>query len=305
MIDVIVGGQFGSEGKGKVAYYLLEKSSHRCGIRVGGPNSGHTANGKILKQLPVSALFEDGISIIAAGSYIDLSILYKEVYKYSPNRLYIDSKAVIIREKECIDLNKSIGSTLSGTGIGVMDRVSRQNTILAGNIKKLSKYIVSTEDIQDIIYSGGLIEGTQGFGLSNIHSPYYPYATSRDTTAAGFISEVGVSPKDVNNIYLVIRSYPIRVGGNSGPLFNETSWEKLNLPIEYTSVTRKIRRVGYIDIGIVKKAIRYNSPTHIILNHLDYIAEKDRYIFIKNLELNLNRRIDMVGLGSNIIEELV
>ena len=45
-----------------------------------------------------------------------------------------------------------------------------------------------------------LVEGTQGFGLSLYHSDSYPKATSRDTTAAGFLSEVGLSPMLVSEI---------------------------------------------------------------------------------------------------------
>ena len=90
-----------------------------------------------------------------------------------------------------------------------------------------------------------IIEGTQGFGLSVLHSPYYPKATSRDTTAAGFVSEAGLSPLDVDDIVLVIRAFPIRVPGNSGPspgrdrladLGREAGWERFPLT-ERTSVT--------------------------------------------------------------------
>ena len=73
-----------------------------------------------------------------------------------------------------------------------------------------------------------VLEGTQGFGLSLVHSSYYPFVTSRDTTAAAFVSEAGFSPLDVDEIVLVIRAFPIRVGGNSGPLPNEIDWHTLS-----------------------------------------------------------------------------
>ena len=64
-----------------------------------------------------------------------------------------------------------------------------------------------------------LVEGTQGSGLSVYHSTFYPKATSRDTNAAGFISEVGLSPRLVSEIVLVFRTFPIRVAGvQAGPL---------------------------------------------------------------------------------------
>ena len=66
-----------------------------------------------------------------------------------------------------------------------------------------------------------VVEGTQGFGLSLLHGPHYPYVTARDTTAAGFATEVGLSPRHIDDIVLVVRTFPIRVGGPSGPLSNE------------------------------------------------------------------------------------
>src|SRR5207249_2305427 len=123
-----------------------------------------------------------------------------------------------------------------------------------------------------------IIEGTQGFGLSVLHSPHYPSTTSRDTSAAAAASEAGVSPRDVDEVVLVLRSYPIRVAGNSGPLANEVDWDTVAADggaeqelREYTSVTGLERRVGRFDPGIVRQAIRVNDPSLIVLNHVDYI----------------------------------
>src|SRR5208282_6903623 len=96
---------------------------------------------------------------------------------------------------------------------------------------------------------------------------YWPKATSRDTTAAGFVAEAGLSPRDVDDIVMVIRCHPIRVAGDSGPLPNETSWEKIMLDAglpegrrEYTTVTRRVRRVGMFDAALVRRAINANRP---------------------------------------------
>ena len=180
----------------------------------------------------------------------------------------------------------------------------------------MSKFIYPTKDYLRCEINNNhevVIEGTQGFGLSNIHTPYYPYATSRDTSAAGFLSEVGLSPFDVSNIIMVIRSYPIRVGGNSGPLPNEISWEDVtakscsnSLIQEYTSVTKKIRRVASFDADIVNRAIVTNNPNIIVLNHLDYIGDdmpdvigENRNGFITSVEKKINRKIDYVGLSNS------
>jgi len=306
-IDIVVGGQFGSEGKGKVTYYLAKRSKHKCVIRIGGSNSGHTINKIILRHLPASVLLPKGICIIGPGSYLNVKILLNEIKNYSPYKLYIHEAAVIIDNcrKKSLYLAKAIGSTESGTGNAVINRIERKTTLSTiKNIKPLKKYIVNSNQLQDIISKGCIIEGTQGFGLSLLHSPYYPYVTSRDTTAAGFTSEVGISPRDIKNIYLVIRTYPIRVGGNSGPLPKECTWKNLGLNPEYTSVTNRKRRIAKFNSDIVKKAISCNNPTHIILNHLDYIHKNNRKTFIKNVEISINRKIDFIGLGPKKIIQI-
>ncbi len=69
-----------------------------------------------------------------------------------------------------------------------------------------------------------IVEETQGFGSSPLNARHFPYVTSRDTTASAFLSETGLSPLDVDDVSLVIRSFPIRVEGNSGPLKDEINW---------------------------------------------------------------------------------
>src|ERR1035441_31319 len=100
------------------------------------------------------------------------------------------------------------------------------------------------DDAADVI-----VEGTQGFALSLLHGPDYPFVTSRDTTAAGFAMEVGLSPKVVNKIIMVVRTFPIRVGGPSGPFADEISWggiaETSAAPRAIPEYTRsEERRVG-------------------------------------------------------------
>ena len=50
---------------------------------------------------------------------------------------------------------------------------------------------------------------------------------SRDTTAAAFLAEAGLSPFDVDDIVMVLRAFPIRVAGDSGPLPEETTWPEI------------------------------------------------------------------------------
>jgi len=326
-ISVVIGGQFGSEGKGKATLFFAKELGAKAVVRVGGPNSGHTVYNEddrkfVFKNLPVSAILKNIYSVITAGNYINPEILLKEIEISGVNEEYlvIDPFAMIIGHQDLKKENKgklmdSIGSTGSGTGAALLRRIKRSKTCLfAKDIPQLSKYIKpATPFLRYLLNSNEriIIEGTQGFGLSLLHSKVHPYTTSRDTSAAAFVSEAGLSPLDVDDIIMVIRSYPIRVGGKSGPLPNEINWEKVTelsgseFPlIEYTSVTHKIRRVGFFDKNIVKDCIMVNSPTRIVLNHLDYIDRKSqnengtslKFVqFLAEIEQQLGCRIDYLG----------
>ena len=332
-VSVIVGGQFGSEGKGKVAKFFAEKLEAAAVVRCGGPNSGHTvinANNEamIFQQLPTASILPEAMSVIAAGSYIDLEILNSEmsITGSSPDNLIIDPFALILTDtvltsERNSNLKTTIGSTNSGTGAGVICRIHRdKQTVFAKDIPQLSPYIRDSKSfLQTLIEKNAriIIEGTQGFGLSLLHSPYYPFVTSRDTTAAGFCSEVGLSPFDIDDVILTTRSFPIRVPGNSGPLPNEIDWDVVTKEsgspdkiYEITSVTKSIRRVARFNEEIVNIAIQINKPTKIVLNHLDYVdykikntgITKEVQKFIFDVEEKINRKIDFIGFSPKDIK---
>lgn len=325
-VSVVVGGQYGSEGKGKVSEWLSNNDkSIKAIIRVGGPNSGHTSmDGTILRHLSKACLREDCHMVLGPGSYINPDVLINEIQMLgiNPSKVLVDPKAWIISNSNIKDekgLVDSIGSTGCGIGTALINRIRREQSRLAKYDKALWPCIKDTAPyLREILNNGDrvIIEGTQGFGLSLLHSEDYPYVTSRDTTAAGFVSEAGLSPIDVDRIYMVLRTYPIRVGGNSGPLKNEITWGKVSnnrIPYdsieEYTSVTNKLRRVGLIDYELINRAIMINNPTHIVLNHLDYIEKtKDGSIgpnakdYIERLEKAIDKHIDYIGLGKEDIQ---
>jgi len=334
-VTVIVGGQFGGEGKGKVAYKFAQERAAHIALRVGGTNSGHTVidpfgDAIILRQLPTAALLPDVICVLGAGSYINPDILLDEVSRtgLANDRVLIDPNATIITERELNEersssLRESIASTLSGTGAAVRRRIGRERSVRLAKQEELLKHFVHpvVPFLRDNLSSGErvIIEGTQGFGLSLLHSKYYPYVTSRDTSAAAFVSEAGLSPLDIDDVVLVLRAFPIRVGGNSGPLPNEIDWETLthesrsDRPIlEYTSVTNTIRRVARFDADIVRQAIMVNQPTCIVLNHLDHIdtscgrsnmLTNKASEFVDEVELLIEKQIHYFGFGPASIVE--
>jgi adenylosuccinate synthase len=222
---------------------------------------------------------------------IDLPLLLDEIERahIDPAQLHIDPAAVLLDASDRItegSLRESIGSTLSGTGAATARKIMRpQGLRLAAHAPELAHYLADVSAmLNDDIDAGKsvIVEGTQGFGLSLHHSGVYPFTTSRDTSAAAFLSEAGLSPRLVTDIFLVLRTYPIRVAGNSGPLANEIDWPTVTrlsrYPTqlsEFTTVTQRLRRVGRFDFALAQRAVRVNRPTGIALHGLDYIDYAD------------------------------
>ena len=332
-VSIVVGGQFGSEGKGKVAHFLAQTRGAAAVVRVGGSNSGHTAVGadgraEILRQLPTAALLPDVVCVLAAGSYVDVPLLLQEIARLGlpAKRLVVDPKAMIIvpsdRDQEVgAGLLDRIGSTGSGTGAAVARRIDRNSVDdLAGAVPELAPYLADTMPYLRRLISERerlIIEGTQGFGLSLLHGPHFPYATSRDTTAAAALSETGLSPLDVDEVLLVVRALPIRVAGNSGPFgADEIDWDVVATEgrhtasvEERTSVTRRVRRVARFDPELVRRAIAVNRPSALVLNHVDLIdaaaatgeITERAQTFVTKVSETIGRAVDLVGLGPDIL----
>jgi adenylosuccinate synthase len=292
-VTIVVGGQYGSEGKGKVVALRASQVAAPWLVRCGGPNSGHTVTiageDVILRQVPCCSEPDRATFCISAGCVIDEAILLRELdlLGIGRDRIIVDPRAVIVtdfdREEERRELG-GIGSTCSGTGSAQIRRISRRSDVrLSGDsvaIKARCRIETVALLLHKVIDGGGhiIVEGTQGFALSLLHGTVYPFVTSRDTTAAGFAMEVGLSPRLVDEIVMVIRTYPIRVGGPSGPFDKETTWDDVAFRSgapevfpEYTSVTKRLRRVALFDLEGVKLACEYNRPTSLAVMGLDRI----------------------------------
>jgi adenylosuccinate synthase len=331
-VTIVVGGQYGSEGKGKVVALLADQLDQPLLVRCGGPNSGHTVTIKgedvILRQVPCCAEPDCAIFFIAAGCAVDESVLISELdmLGIERDRIVVDPRAALIaeadREVEREALNY-MASTCSGTGEALLRRMSRRSDVqLVKDSQKLQQRCrvetVATL-LHDAIDHGRsvIIEGTQGFGLSLVHGPVYPFVTARDTTAAGFAGEVGISPRDVSDVIMVLRTFPIRVGGPSGPFSSsEISWDDIRRESgapeawpEYTSVTKRLRRVARFDMGEIKLACQYNRPSGLAvmgIDRLDYrnarlrSAEeftKSAQDFLEQLELETGVQVLFAGTG--------
>jgi adenylosuccinate synthase len=302
---VVVGGQFGSEGKGKVSAFITRKDSIDICVRCGGPNSGHSfvnENGTtiVLRQLPTGYVRSKTRLLIPAGALVDLDVLKAEIdaLSISPDRIGIDPNSFVIDARDrdterALKLQERLSSTLCGVGSAVSRRALRAGDAkLARDVADLHPWLRNlvvkegvSREVNSALDEGKkvLIEGTQGFGLSLYHSGYYPHCTSRDTTAAGFLSEVGVSPLRVTEIVVVFRTFPIRVAGpQAGSLKDEINWDVIRRESGYpheiqerTSVTNRVRRVARFDWDLAMSAIDINRPTQLAVNGLDYLDHQN------------------------------
>ncbi len=327
--DCLVGLQWGSEGKGKVAAYLAKE--YAAMIRSGGPQAGHTfyyqEQKYVHRQIPCG-VFADCALYITSAALINLAVLQEEIERYSllPSKLLIDAKAMVvtpehIRMEEESWLKQGVASTCEGVGAAQAEKIWRRGVLFkdsvggsvlerycADIVPKVHGHLQKKEPI--------LIEGTQGFGLCLNHG-HYPFVTSRDVTAAALLNEAGIPPQHHGKTIGVMRTYPIRVGGNSGPtLSEEISWEEIerrsgsSRPIlEYTTVTGRLRRVFEQDFINLERALLVNKPTELALMFLDYINEEDHgktaYTglspqskeYIGMLEERLKTPITLIGTG--------
>lgn len=313
-IEVVVGGQYGSEAKGHITAQLVKaaldgrafEDATVINVRVAGPNAGHTVydadgNKFAFRQIPVGAVISDEvICYIAPGSEIDVPVLLDEIAllrsKGHAPSIIISGEATVIEDRHKHQeeaLVHAVGSTGKGIGAARADRLFRGANRIKDNPQTVQ--ILRDLDVQiaepHSLYSSDMIgtfaqqhiivEGTQGFGLG-LHAGHYPQVTSSDCTAADFLAMAGLSVWRSSvvalNVWVVCRAFPIRVAGNSGPLADETTWEALGLPEERTTVTQKVRRVGGWDSELVARAVQANGGAHCVNVALTMADQKIREI---------------------------
>ncbi len=325
---IVVGGQWGDEGKGKIISYLCDKDKPSIVARGGvGPNAGHSVevNGEKygIRMVPTGFPNKSSKLAIGAGVLVDPEVLLKEIEMLDKfdikNRLIVDKNCGIIEEKHKemdksnSHLSKEIGSTGTGCGPANVDRAMR-TLKLAKDIEILKPFLGDVSDaVNDALDKNEnvLIEGTQGTLLS-LYYGSYPYVTSKDTTASSFAADVGVGPTKVDEVVVVFKSYPTRVG--EGPFPTEMSMEeseKLGL-VEYGTVTGRRRRIGFFDFELAKRVCRLNGATQIALTCLDKydkecygitnyddLTEKGK-AFIKEIEEKVGVPVKLISTGPEL-----
>jgi len=310
-LTVVYGGQYGSEGKGQVLAAIVrdDDPQQAFAVRVGGPNAGHTAcfaDGKLhaVQSIPVPAFTHPGIiPVIGAGGMINLKVLHDEMRLLREMRdimnvpattplLIVDPKTAIvtdahIEEEEEANMQKGIGSTCEGVGAALADKIRRRGALVASDVahtlKAMGAVLRNTVGFLNRSDAPIYVEGTQGYLLSIHTSGHYPFVTSRQCGPLGILADIGLNPRATNDYrsVCVFRTFPIRVGGNSGDLKDEITWEQLKemsggyvQTPEITTVTKRQRRIGQWDADRNYRTIMETRPTEVALTFLDYLYPK-------------------------------
>jgi len=331
---IIVGTQWGDEGKGRVVD-VYAKNSDMVVRYQGGNNAGHTVKvGDVSYALHLipSGILQKKPSILGNGMVISLPGLLKEIADLKEKGLdvkeyiYISEDAHLVMPyhlaldaaSEKAAGNNKIGTTLKGIGPAYTDKFSRTyglrvgdltnkeyfkarlNKIVADKNEILSKiyneptlnadeiyneYMGYYEEIRSMIVDAGemvwnaindnqevMFEGANATMLDIDHGTY-PYVTCSTPTAGGAAVGIGIGPMSFNAVIGVVKAYTTRVGEGPFPTeLNDSVGEYIReLGHEYGTTTGRPRRCGWLDLCILRKAVRVNGLTDIAITHLDVL----------------------------------
>ena len=280
-ITIVQGGQWGSEAKGMVAAYLAESEKFDIVVRTGAVNAGHTVIYKgvpcKMQQLPTAWVVPGVKLVIGAGALIHPDILQREIDMIRQlsgedirDRLFIDPNAGVHTEAHTDRSTASgrhvaIGATGKGSSEALIDRIRLRGSgykTFGNTFHKRGLRMVDTAAMLNMELDKGrkvLLEATQGT-LLDLYTGPYPYTTHKSTLPASWMAECGLSPSLPVDVVMVVRTYPIRVAGNSGPMSDEISWPILAREInERRALVGLAPIVGDWALDAFEKAVRATS----------------------------------------------
>lgn len=259
MKTVVIGAQWGDEGKGKIVDYLASDADIIVRYS-GGANAGHTivSGGEqyALHLIPSGALYENTRIVLGAGMVIDPNALFDEIKMLEgrgisvAGRLFVSDRAHVVlpsyieidkqrdaaRKKPIGTTGRGIGITYSmksdrdGIRVADLDSPERLGALAETDRRFLEPYIerllaLSIDLAAFIAKNRGakiLFEGAQG-ALLDLDLGTYPYVSSGVSAAAGAALGGCVGPRALDNILGVFKAYSTRVG--NGPFPTEFSDE--------------------------------------------------------------------------------
>lgn len=331
---VIVGAQWGDEGKGKVTDYLASRADVVVRYQ-GGNNAGHTvvigSQEFRLHLIPSGIFYPDKVCIIGNGMVVDPEVLFEELdgllaRGIKNGRLYISDRAHILlpchkqldEVEEDARGSQKIGTTRRGIGPAYVDKVSRvglrtgellepgweeyvsqlieqKNIVLeklygvpgfdsAEIVEWLRPYaermrplITDTSLLLSRYLAEGrnvLFEGAQGTLLDLDHGTY-PFVTASSPAAGGACTGSGIGPTAIDRVLGVCKAYLTRVG--EGPFPTELTGvdceDLRQRGMEFGTTTGRPRRCGWLDLVMLRYAVRVNGMNGLIITKLDVLDQ--------------------------------
>ncbi|OPX22668.1 MAG: adenylosuccinate synthase [Planctomycetales bacterium 4484_113] len=335
-VAVIVGSQWGDEGKGKLTHYM--SPHYEVTLRFqGGSNAGHTVitGGRTFKfnLLPSAILHAGRTCIMGDGMVVNPAHLIEEIALlqkggFWQDNLRVGSRAHLVLPYHILldELEEkrrggsSIGTTKQGIGPCYADKYARIG-VLAGDLLKpdvlhkrlevvvpvknallrglyqyeplidlealyeelleqgkvIGPYIADTAAIvREHIDAGHsiLCEGAQG-ALLDIDYGTYPFVTSSHPVTAGACLGTGIAPGDISRVIGVSKAYTTRVGNGSFPteLTDATGEHLRERGLEYGTTTGRPRRCGWIDLVLLRHALRINGASELAITKIDVLDD--------------------------------
>jgi adenylosuccinate synthase len=305
---VIVGAQWGDEGKGKIVDLLSEKVQVVARYN-GGHNAGHTviAGGRkfVLHLLPSGILHSGILCVMGNGMVIDPWALEKEIDELRAQGIAVEHNLVVSDRAHVIlphhralealseELRgaRKIGTTLRGIGPAYEDKVARRGVRMGDLLRPAAlpeKLQEARRVYEEVVKGAGrapevdwdrLADDLAGFGeraqatLLDVDHGSYPYVTSSSATAGGAVAGLGVPPTRIDGVLGIAKAYTTRVG--AGPLPSEMEGaledEVRERGHEYGASTGRPRRCGWFDAVVVRYAVRVNGIDSIGLTKLDVL----------------------------------
>uniref|UniRef100_H3BDJ1 Adenylosuccinate synthetase n=1 Tax=Latimeria chalumnae TaxID=7897 RepID=H3BDJ1_LATCH len=337
-VVVVLGAQWGDEGKGKVVDLLAMDADIVCRCQ-GGNNAGHTVVVDSVEYdfhlLPSGVINKNATSFIGNGVVIHLPGLFEEAEKNLKkgkgledweSRTVISDRAHIVfdfhqaadgiqEQQRQEQAGKNLGTTKKGIGpvysskasrtglricdlLADFDEFSKKFKVLAEQYKsmysalhidaerELERLKGYAERIRPLVKDGVyfmnkaltgppqniLVEGANA-SLLDIDFGTYPYVTSSNCTVGGVCTGLGIPPRNIGEVYGVVKAYTTRVGVGAFPTEqkNETGDLLQSRGHEFGVTTGRPRRCGWLDLVLVKYAHMINGFTALAVTKLDIL----------------------------------
>lgn len=282
--DVVLGLQFGDEGKGKIVEYLSDRKNYTHCIRFsGGNNCGHTVyknNEKFVTHSIPTGVIHGIKSIIGPGCVVNEEFFFKEMKELEDKGIrvkgliFIAKNAHVITKEHIEEDSKDtkIGTTRRGVGPAYTSKYNRSG-IRAEQVESFKPYLI---DMHEEFYKKEnmcriLFEGAQGFGL-DVNWGDYPYVTSSGCLVADAIAN-GIPHRKIRDVWGVAKVYETYVGAKSFEPAEEIFKTIREKGMEYGATTGRPRQCNWLNINNLVKAINLNGVNKLVLNKIDIIRE--------------------------------